>query len=174
MSYNFNNGGQFGNNVSPYFYGNNYYYPQQPSQQPIASIQQPVQNIYEIPLRETKFVTSEQAKEYLVAPNTASLLIDKQAGVAYVKSANNMGQLFVDTYIFKKYDANQQAPQVEQSPQMPHSDTKPEHSVDLSGYVKKDDLTALGFVTVGEYNELKAKVDSLLKQSAKTKKVSDE
>lgn len=123
----------------------------QPQQMPMQT-QQP-QTQFEIPLREVKFVTSEEAKAYIVFPNTAVLLIDKQQGLAYLKSADNMGQSFMETFSFKKYEQGQETAL---------KDTKEEKPIDLSNFVQKDDLKV--FASLKDYNELFEKVEELNKK----------
>lgn len=135
----------------------------QPQFQPMPMQPQQTQNQFEIPLREVKFVTSEEAKAYIVFPNTASLLIDKQQGLAYLKSADNMGQSFMETFSFKKYEQGQETAL---------KDTKEEKPIDLSNYIKKSDLDTLELATKEdlrniplvsreEYEDLKKKVENL-------------
>lgn len=125
----------------------------QPQLQPMPMQPQQTQTQFEIPLREVKFVTSEEAKAYIVFPNTASLLIDNQQGLAYLKSADNMGQSFMEAFKFKKYEQGQETAL---------KDTKKEETIDLSNYVKKEDLGA--FVGLEEYKQLLGKVEQLQKQ----------
>ncbi len=154
-SYNQNYYNPYARSFPPPNYGQGQFQqqPQQPVfQQPMQQqIQQSVQ--YDIPLREVKFVTSEEAKAYIVMPNSASLLIDKQQGMAYIKSADSMGQSFMESYSFKKYEQGQETGQ---------NSTKQDTSIDLSGYVKKDELD--GFVSLKEYKQLLGKVEQLQKQ----------
>ena len=135
----------------------------QPHPQTLPLQPQQTQNQFEIPLREVKFVTSEEAKAYIVFPNTASLLIDKQQGLAYLKSADNMGQSFIETFSYKKYEQGQETPL---------QDTKKEEPIDLSSFIKKTDLDTLELVkkrdldkimetSNKEYEELKKKVENL-------------
>lgn len=68
-------------------------YNTQPQQVPQPQMQPPMspQIPYEIPIQDVRFVTSEEAKAYIVMPNSKALLIDKN-GTAYLKTADNMGQ----------------------------------------------------------------------------------
>lgn len=136
---------------------------QMPQPMPMPMQNQQTQNQFEIPLREVKFVTSEEAKAYIVFPNTASLLIDKQQGLAYLKSADNMGQSFMEAFSFKKYEQGQETAL---------QDTKKEEPIDLSSFIKKTDLDTEELVRKGDldkimeksntkYEELNKKVESL-------------
>ena len=128
-----------------------------PPQQPIQQQPQPLmQAQFEIPLRETKFVTSEEAKAYIVMPNSASLLIDKQQGLAYLKTADNMGQSFMECYSFKKQDGKQ-------SQEMPQNQAKEEETDKLSSYVKKDEIGAFNFATKDDLAKIQTRLEQLSK-----------
>ena len=98
------------NNYSTYPYQSNYQapnymqraYSSQPQQIPQPQMQMPTspQMIYEIPIQDVRFVTSEEAKAYIVMPNSKALLIDK-SGIAYLKTADNMGQSQTQYYRFE-------------------------------------------------------------------------
>lgn len=129
---------------------------QQPIQPRIQMPTQPPMPMqYEIPLRETKFVTSEEAKAYIVMPNSASLLIDKQQGIAYLKSADNMGQSFMEIYTFTKYGEN--------APKLSRSEETTPQSIDLSSYVKKDEIGAFKFAKMEDLEKLSAKIEQMAK-----------
>jgi hypothetical protein len=67
-------------------YGNRQFMqPQQQMAQP--QMQQQVQPQYETPIQDIRFVTSEEAKAFIVMPNSKALLIDKNSGVAHLKTA---------------------------------------------------------------------------------------
>ena len=82
----------YGNPYSSYPYGGygmpnygqrNYMQPQQPIAQPqMQQAQQPTMQ-YETPIQDIRFATSEEAKAFIVMPNTRALLIDKNGGVAH-------------------------------------------------------------------------------------------
>lgn len=155
----------FPNNFNGYGYpmvNNGYQQPMaQPYQQPYRQPQpQPIpqqpqaQPQQGIPLIETKFVTSEEAKAYIVMPNSASLLIDKANGVAFLKSANNMGQSFMESYEFKKLDGN-----------APKEEAKPQPQIDLSPYAKKEDLS--GYATKQDVRSLYEKLEQLQRIGAR-------
>lgn len=84
------------------FYPYGYSQPVQRQPQYGTPVPQPVQ---EPPVREVKFVTSEEAKACIVMPNSASLLIDKQQGVAYLKYADGMGQSFIECFKYSRNDS---------------------------------------------------------------------
>lgn len=83
-------------NYNPY--GN--YYPQyQTYQQPV---QQRPQANFDTPIQDLRFVTSEEAKAHIVYPNSNALLIDKNNGLAYLKSADGLGQSTMRTFKYEE------------------------------------------------------------------------
>lgn len=83
---------------------NNYRGYQYPYQQQYG-YQQPqfqVQKTNDNPIQDIRFVTSEEAKAHIVYPNTHALLIDKTKGVAYLKSADNMGQSTMKAFRYEE------------------------------------------------------------------------
>jgi hypothetical protein len=132
---------------SNYSYSNPYgmpNYPQRTYQQPIQPVQQPQQMPlqpqqppYEIPIQDIRFVTSEEAKAYIVMPNSKALLIDKMGGVAHLKVADNMGQSQTQYFRFEPINADG-------TPIKPQEATP---QIDLSELDKK-------FVTIEQYNSL--------------------
>lgn len=95
---------------TPYGYGMPQYsqpnYSQPQSVMTQTQPQQPVQQMpYEIPIQDVRFVTSEEAKAYIVMPNSKALLIDK-SGTAYLKTADNMGQSQTQYFRFEPINAD--------------------------------------------------------------------
>ena len=120
-------------------YGQRPYAPQ--AQQPLQNAQQiPMQQPqmqYELPIQDVRFVTSEEAKAYIVMPNSKALLIDKNSGVAHLKVADNMGQSQTQYFRFEPVNADG-------SPIKPKVDTP---QIDLEDFEKR-------FVTIQQYTEL--------------------
>lgn len=54
----------------------------------------------EPPITDIRFLTSDEMKAFIVFPNTKVLLIDKEHGVACLKSADAMGQSTISMYSF--------------------------------------------------------------------------
>ncbi len=127
----------------------NYMQPQQPMAQPQmqqAPQQPPMQ--YETPIQDIRFVTSEEAKAFIVMPNSKALLIDKNGGVAHLKTADNMGQSVTQYFKFEQVNADG-------SPLKPQ---EPQQAIDFSQ-----------FVTISQYNELLAQFDGLRSMVQSTK-----
>jgi hypothetical protein len=111
--------------------------------QPQPQMQPQPQQPYEIPIQETRYVTRKEAEGFIVFPNTKVLLIDKNEGMAYLKSADNMGQS--STLCFKFEGVNPDG-----SPLKPQEE-KPQ--IDMNEYIKKSDLASFGFVTIDQLDK---------------------
>ena len=130
------------------------YAPQaQPIVQPQMQPQPQVQTPYEIPIQDVRFVTSEEARAYIVMPNARALLIDKN-GLAYLKTADNMGQSQTQYFRFEPVNADG----------TPIKPQEPAPTVDLSAFIKKEEIGTLGFVTMEQYNALLQRLDQIQKQ----------
>lgn len=117
----------------------------QPMQQMPQNMQMPMQHPQsDMPIQDIKFVNAAQAEAYIVFPNTKVLLIDMQSGIAHLKSADGMGQS--QTKYFKFISSNADGSPVQQ--------TEPTTQINLDGFVKREELESLGYVTVDKYNEL--------------------
>lgn len=144
---------------TPYPYAQPYGYspygqrfaPQQPQmQQPSQPLSQPTQQPqmqYETPIQDVRFVTSEEAKAFIVMPNSKALLIDK-SGMAYLKTADNMGQSQTQCFRFEAVNADG----------TPVTPAKTTETVNFDDFVKKDDLQKFGFATVEQHRELAQKL----------------
>ncbi len=114
-------------------YNRNYpqYYPQY-QQYPQPTYQQiPVEQKFQ----DIKFLNAEQIKAYIVLPGTKEMLIDKENSMAYIVSADNMGNSTIKKYSF--VDLNE-----------PKEDAKTDMNeyvkvTDLDKFVQKADLQAL-------------------------------
>ena len=114
----------------------NFIQPQQQMVQP----QQQVQPQYETPIQDIRFVTSEEAKAFIVMPNSKALLIDKNGGVAHLKTADNMGQSVTQYFKFEQVNADG----------TPLKPQEPTPQVDYSQ-----------FVTLSQYNDLLTQFNEL-------------
>lgn len=139
----------------------NYMQPQQPmAQQQMQAQQQPMQPQYETPIQDIRFVTSEEAKAFIVMPNSKALLIDKNGGVAHLKTADNMGQSVTQYFKFEQVNADG-------TPIKPQEQTTPQ--VDFGQFAKKEELT--GFVTIEQYKQLADQYNSLVEQFKTMQKI---
>ena len=72
--------------------------------------------IAELPIVNILFATEQEANSYLPQANTRVLLINKDKGEAYLKSADALGQTYIEPYTFKaKVTATKQEP-IEKKP----------------------------------------------------------
>ena len=143
----------------PYRYG----YPNTSYQQPYNYQQMSTmpqnQNSYaqapaESPIQDIRFVNRAQAEAYIVYPNSKVMLIDNESGMAYIKTADAMGQCRTDYYRFQPVNADG-------SPIKPQ---EPSPQINLDEYIKKEDLEKLGFVTIAQYNELAQRLEQIQRQ----------
>ncbi|MGN0961018.1 MAG: hypothetical protein ACI4PF_02320 [Christensenellales bacterium] len=158
------------NNYNNYL-PNNQYYPQQypmgngyqSYQQPqnvVRPVQQNVQQQYETPIQDVRFVTGEEAKAYIVVPNGNALLIDRANNIAHFKSADAMGQSRSKVYKFEEID-EQKINETKQSISQ----------IDTSAFVKKEDISGLltkddlkNFITRDDLKSIEAKLEQVQKQ----------
>ena len=141
QSYPYGNAYNIPNNYMQRPYGNQPQQITQPQQQMQPQMQMPT---YEIPIQDVRFVTSEEAKAYIVMPNSKALLIDKNGGVAHLKSADSMGQSQTQYFRFEPINADG-------TPIKPQEPTV-QFSLDELG--KK-------FASVEQFNELSAQFNQL-------------
>ena len=123
---------------------------QQPMQMPMAQPMPPM----DMPIQDIKYVNKAQAEAYIVFPNTKVMLIDKESGIAYVKTADGMGQTQTDYFRFDKVNADG----------TPIKPQEPIPQVNFDEFIKKEDLENAGFATVSQYNELAQRLDQIQKQ----------
>lgn len=136
--------------------------PQQMAQsQPQIQTQQPQMQMpqqmppMEMPIQDIKYVNKAQAEAYIVYPNTKVMLIDRDSGIAYVKSADGMGQLSQNDYFrFERVNADG-------SPIKPQ---EPTPQVNFDEFIKKDDLQKFGFVNIEQFNALAQKIEQIQKR----------
>jgi hypothetical protein len=121
---------------------------QQQMAQPQAQMQQPMQ--YEMPIQDIRFVTSEEAKAFIVMPNRNALLIDKPNGMAHFKFADGMGQSATECYKFERVNPDG-------SPIKPQ---EPTPQVDYSQFVTKKEIGELP--TAEQYKQLAEQYNTLL------------
>ena len=158
----------YGNPYSSYPYGGygmpnygrqNYMQPQQPMAQPQMQQQAQPPMQYETPIQDIRFVTSEEAKAFIVMPNSKALLIDKNGGVAHLKTADNMGQSVTQYFKFEQVNADG----------TPIKAQEPTPQVDYGNFVTKDQLN--GLPTAEQYKQLAEQYNSLVEQFKTMQKI---
>ena len=164
-------------NYYPYYspYGNayrgaNYGVPSYANQNYMAQPQpnapqgqnQPLQQTQmEAPIQDIRFVTKEEARAFIVAPNASVLLIDNQSGLAQLKSADNMGQSASKFFRFEEVGEDGTPLKPQEQPTQP----------DFKDFVKLQDVNKLGFATVEEVEKLSRAIDELKRSLQPRQKV---
>lgn len=121
---------------------------QQQMAQPQAQMQPPMQ--YEMPIQDIRFVTSEEAKAFIVMPNRNALLIDKPNGMAHFKFADGMGQSATEYFKFEQVNADGSPLKPKEQPPQ----------VDYSQFVTKKEIGELP--TAEQYKQLAEQYNTLL------------
>ena len=118
----------YNNNNS--IYGNNYYKP------PIQPMQNtmPQQTSFLAPMNNIQFANLDEAKSYIMTPNSQMLFLDKDKQRCYLKTTDNYG-----SSRFEIYNLEKQEPQ-EQIPEQP---VEPVPKIDLSEYAKSENVDNL-------------------------------
>lgn len=107
--------------------------------------------------QDVRFTTEQEAKGFLLNPNTNVLLIDRENRIAHIKSADGFGQSSEVLYKFEQINDNENA--------------KLQAPIDTSDFIKKDELKDLvtkkdleNFITKDSLNSLKEEINKLQKQ----------
>lgn len=106
-------------------------------------MQRPIAPQNQIPFSDVRYGTLDEAKAQLVMPSNSIMFINRNLGEVYIKSANHLGEPFLDIYVFKKKDENNPI------------NTAP--SINLEDFVKKEDIK--DFVTKKDLENLKAQLN---------------
>ena len=111
-------------------YGQNYglYQNPQMAQRPMPMQPQP----QDVPFNDIKFVTADEAKAYIVMPNTKVMLMDRDNSVFYIKSADGLGKSMLEAFKYARLEDNANEPV--------SSDFDPKES---KNFVTKDDLKGI-------------------------------
>ena len=139
---------------------------QRPMQQPIQQpTQQPMQ-AQDIPFREVRYGTLDEAKAHIVMPASSTMFIDRSKSEFYVKSANSMGEPSLEAFKYSKIDNNSPQPV---SSEIDHAKSVTER--DLSNFATHDELKEFlrhedtkFFVTKDDLKGIETKLDQLQKQ----------
>lgn len=130
-----------GNGYGSYLGSNGFYNPYQPSYQPnqfqgsqgqinAPQGQYTQQNTNDMPIQGVKLVNADEARAFIVMPNTRVMLMDRNNSIFYIKSADSLGQSTLEAYEFKRIDNTNNTPQ--EKVEMPN--------IDLEQFVKKDEI----------------------------------
>lgn len=145
-------------------YGQNYglYQNPQMTQRPMPMQPQP----QDVPFNDIKFVTADEAKAYIVMPNTKVMLMDRDNSVFYIKSADGLGKSMLEAFKYTRLEDN--------ASEMVSAEFDPKEFVrssDLADILRKDDLKGFltaeegkNFVTKDDLKGIDEKLDQLQKQ----------
>lgn len=156
----------------PYNYYQNYgayqptYQSQQMAQPQIMQNQQQTTTQYDKAIQDVRFVSQQEAHDYILLPNTRVMLIDRDNSVFYIKSADSLGKSTLEGYKYTRIDnyANDGGTTV----------LDPKEFVkikDLDKYLTKEDLSnfltrtdAQNFITKDDLKSIDSKLEKLQKQ----------
>ena len=152
MNYNYN---PFLNNQNYGMYQPNY------QQQMVQTQPQYQQSQHDTPIQDIKFVTADEAKAYIVMPNTKVMLMDRDKSIFYIKSADSLGKSTLEGYKYTKLEDNSME---SVSPQIDTKDfvRKEDMKSFLSGFLTKDDIK--DFITKDELKGIDNKLETFQKQ----------
>lgn len=111
------------------------YQSQQMTQPQVMQNQQYMQPTNNSPINDIKFVTADEAKAYIVMPNTKVMLMDRDKSVFYIKSADSLGKSTLEGY---KYTPLDNSPTESVSHVLDGKDFV--KTQDLDKYLTKDDV----------------------------------
>lgn len=102
--------------ANPYnynYYGTNY----QPNMaQNQMAMPQQMQNQYDMQIQGVLFLTSDEAKAYIVPPNKRVMIMDVDKSVFYIKSADALGQSSTTPYKFEPLNNEQSKVEIDATP----------------------------------------------------------
>lgn len=139
----------------------NYNYNQQvPMQRPMQMQTTPQQQTTEdVPFNDIKFVTEDEAKGYILFPNTRVMLLDRDKSVFYIKTADSLGKSTLEGYKYTKLE-DKSSDNVSCE-----IDTKDfVKTQDLKGYITREDLA--NFITKDDMKNFitKEEFDNVIKE----------
>ena len=129
----------------------NYNYNQQmPIQRPVQTTQQP-QTTEDVPFNDIKFVTEDEAKGYILFPNTRVMLLDRDKSVFYIKTADSLGKSTLEGYKYTKLEdksSDNVSREIDTKDFVKTQDMKDY----LSNFITKDDMK--NFITKEEFDNV--------------------
>ena len=111
----------------------------------------------DVPFNDIKFVTADEARAYIVMPNTKVMLMDRDKSIFYIKSADAMGKSTLEGFKYSKIDENSTETQTIEF------DTKEFVKMDdLKDFITKNDIS--NFITKDELKEIDTKLENIQKR----------
>ena len=131
----------------------NYNYNQQiPMQRPMQMQTTPQpQTTEDVPFNDIKFVTEDEAKGYILFPNTRVMLLDRDKSVFYIKTADSLGKSTLEGYKYTKLEdksSDNVSREIDTKDFVKTQDMKDY----LSNFITKDDLK--DFITKEEFDNV--------------------
>lgn len=126
----------------------NYNYNQQRPVQPMTP--QP-QTTEDVPFNDIKFVTEDEAKGYILFPNTRVMLLDRDKSVFYIKTADSLGKSTLEGYKYTKLEdksSDNVSREIDTKDFVKTQDMKDY----LSNFITKDDMK--NFITKEEFDNV--------------------
>lgn len=126
----------------------NYNYNQQRPVQPMT--QQP-QTTEDVPFNDIKFVTEDEAKGYILFPNTRVMLLDRDKSVFYIKTADSLGKSTLEGYKYTRLEdksSDNVSREIDTKDFVKTQDMKDY----LSNFITKDDMK--NFITKEEFDNV--------------------
>ena len=120
----------------------------QPQAQPQMQPQQSQMNLPQI--QDFRYANEEEAKPFIVYPNSSAYFLDLQKSRLYVKSADNVG--YSEFKYFELTPINADGTPIKPQEEKPQ--------IDLGEYIKKSDLEKYGFVTIDQLDNAIKKLTS--------------
>ena len=130
----------------------NYNYNQQRPMQ-MQTTPQP-QTTEDVPFNDIKFVTEDEAKGYILFPNTRVMLLDRDKSVFYIKTADSLGKSTLEGYKYTKLEDK--------------SSDNVSHEIDTKDFVKTQDMKDYlsNFITKDDLKDFitKEEFDNVIKE----------
>lgn len=131
----------------------NYNYNQQvPMQRPMQMQTTPQpQTTEDVPFNDIKFVTEDEAKGYILFPNTRVMLLDRDKSVFYIKTADSLGKSTLEGYKYTKLEdksSDNVSREIDTKDFVKTQDMKDY----LSNFITKDDMK--NFITKEEFDNV--------------------
>ena len=126
----------------------NYNYNQQRPVQPMTP--QP-QTTEDVPFNDIKFVTEDEAKGYILFPNTRVMLLDRDKSVFYIKTADSLGKSTLEGYKYTRLEdksSDNVSREIDTKDFVKTQDMKDY----LSNFITKDDMK--NFITKEEFDNV--------------------
>lgn len=152
------NNNQFGSQYYPNYtqpYGS--YQNTQITQRQMPMQPQQVTGVQDVPFNDIKFVTADEAKAYIVAPNTKVMLMDRDKSIFYIKSADSLGKSTLEGFKYSKLNEN--------PIDTISTEFDPKEFVktsDLKSFITRDEMN--GFLTKEDLNGIATEIDKLKKR----------